>query len=86
MFTDGRRLKLGRSVGLASACLCAFPRIVDPMSPLLLAALLAATPADTLPLPHGYLDALEAGTRSHTGAPGAAYWQQNNERLPYLAV
>lgn len=47
------------------------------MSPLLLAALVLAAPlADTLPVPHGYLDALEAGTRSRTGAPGAAYWQQ----------
>lgn len=46
------------------------------MSPLVLAALIVALPADTLPVPHAYLDALEAGTRSRTGAPGAAYWQQ----------
>jgi hypothetical protein len=46
------------------------------MSPLLFAALILAPPVDTLPVPHGYLDALEAGTRSRTGAPGPAYWQQ----------
>ncbi|MDT8341476.1 MAG: M1 family metallopeptidase [Longimicrobiales bacterium] len=52
--------------------------------PALLAAALALTPAppapasvaDTLPVPHAYLDALAAGTRSRTGAPGPGYWQQ----------
>ncbi|GMV06324.1 MAG: peptidase [Gemmatimonadota bacterium] len=43
---------------------------------LLLAAVLAA-PADTLPVPHAYLDALAAGTRSRTGEPGPRYWQQH---------
>lgn len=41
------------------------------------ALLLAApSPADTLPVPHAHLAALEAGTRSRSGAPGPAYWQQ----------
>ncbi len=47
------------------------------MLPLLLAAVLSAAPADTLPVPHRYLDALAALTRSRTGAPGPRYWQQH---------
>ncbi len=45
---------------------------------LLLAAALAlsAATADTLPVPHSYQAALAAGTRSPSGAPGPAYWQQ----------
>ena len=46
------------------------------MLTLLLAAATALAPLDTLPIPHGYLDALAAGTRSRTGAPGPRYWQQ----------
>jgi hypothetical protein len=50
------------------------------MSPFIFAAALFAAPAaqsaDTLPVPHAYLEALEAGTRSRSGAPGEAYWQQ----------
>jgi hypothetical protein len=46
-------------------------------TPLLLAALLSASvPADTLPVPHAYQNALRADTRSTTGAPGTRYWQQ----------
>lgn len=47
------------------------------MLPLLLAAVLAAPAADTLPVPHRHLAALDAGTRSRDGAPGDAYWQQD---------
>jgi len=53
------------------------------MLPLLLAAattlapLAPLAPLDTLPVPHGYLNALAAGTRSRTGAPGPRYWQQS---------
>jgi len=47
------------------------------MYPFLFAALLFAAPADTLPVPHRYQDALAAGTRSRTGAPGPRYWQQH---------
>ncbi|MEJ2539467.1 MAG: M1 family metallopeptidase [Gemmatimonadota bacterium] len=43
---------------------------------LLAAALPSLTPQDTLPVPHAYLDALEAGTRTRTGAPGPNYWTQ----------
>jgi hypothetical protein len=43
---------------------------------LLVAGALGASPADTLPVPHGTLAALAKGTRSRTGAPGSAYWQQ----------
>ena len=46
------------------------------MLTLLLAAATALAPLDTLPIPHGYLDALAAGTRRRTGAPGPRYWQQ----------
>ncbi|HSG06730.1 MAG TPA: M1 family metallopeptidase [Longimicrobiales bacterium] len=46
------------------------------MLTLLLAASTALAPLDTLPVPHGYLDALAAGTRSRSGAPGPRYWQQ----------
>jgi hypothetical protein len=42
----------------------------------LLTVSLAVLPQDTLPIPHAYLDALESGTRSRTGAPGPDYWQQ----------
>lgn len=55
---------------------------MEAMSPLLVAALLlAASPPDvsrpdTLPVPGAYLEALDAGTRSRSGAPGPAYWQQ----------
>ncbi len=44
-----------------------------------LAGLLAAlTPLqDTLPIPPSYAAALEAGTRSRSGAPGPRYWQQD---------
>jgi hypothetical protein len=47
------------------------------MKTLLLAALVALPQADTLPVPHAYLDALSSGTRSRTGAPGARYWQNS---------
>ncbi|MEZ4417639.1 MAG: M1 family metallopeptidase [Gemmatimonadota bacterium] len=43
------------------------------MKALLLATLLAL-PQDTLPVPHAYLDALAAGTRDRSGAPGPRYW------------
>ncbi len=43
---------------------------------LLAALLLASPPVDTLPVPHAYLNALEAGTRTRSGAPGPRYWQQ----------
>jgi hypothetical protein len=43
------------------------------------ATALAAPAQDTLPVPHAYLDALEAGTRSPTGAPGPDYWTQRVE-------
>lgn len=47
------------------------------MLALLLTAVLAgAAPADTLPVPHAYLAALRAQTRTPTGAPGSRYWQQ----------
>ncbi|NJD20861.1 MAG: M1 family metallopeptidase [Gemmatimonadetes bacterium] len=46
------------------------------MLPVLLAAVLAATPSDTLPVPHRFLAAIEAGTRTRTGVPGPRYWQQ----------
>ncbi len=50
------------------------------MPTLLLAALLlAGAPTDTLPVPHAYLNAIAAGTRSRTGAPGPRYWQQRVE-------
>jgi hypothetical protein len=45
------------------------------MLPYLLALSLVA-PSDTLPVPHAYLSALEAGTRSRSGEPGTGYWQQ----------
>lgn len=47
------------------------------MLPFLLAALLASPAADTLPVPDAYARAVEQGTRSRTGAPGDAYWQQH---------
>ncbi len=43
---------------------------------LLLAGLALGQPADTLPVPHAYQQALAAGTRARTGAPGPRYWQQ----------
>ena len=45
------------------------------MLPILLAAALTL-PADTLPVPHRTLRALEVGTRDRSGNPGANYWQQ----------
>lgn len=48
------------------------------MHPLVI-ALLIASPADTLPVPDAYRDALLSGTRSRTGAPGGDYWQQRVE-------
>lgn len=39
----------------------------------------ALTAQDTLPVPHAYLDALEAGTRTWSGAPGPEYWSQRVE-------
>jgi hypothetical protein len=48
------------------------------MLPLLLAAALtAAAPSDTLPVPHRQLAALEAATRTRAGVPGPRYWQQH---------
>jgi len=47
------------------------------MKALLLAALLGLPQADTLPVPHAYQDALRAGTRSRTGAPGSNYWMNS---------
>ena len=46
------------------------------MLSLLLAAAVLVAPADTLPVPHRHLDALAAGTRARSGAPGPSYWQQ----------
>jgi len=46
------------------------------MLTLLFAAATALAPLDTLPVPHAYLTALEAGTRSRSGAPGPRYWTQ----------
>ncbi len=46
---------------------------------LLAAAIPTLAPQDTLPIPHAYLGALEAGTRSSTGAPGPNYWTQRVE-------
>jgi hypothetical protein len=56
---------------------------MTPMPALLLALLLGAAPLaaaaqapDTLPVPHRFLEALDAGTRTRTGEPGPSYWQQ----------
>jgi hypothetical protein len=43
---------------------------------LLVASLAAAPPADTLPVPHRFQQALEALTRTRTGVSGPRYWQQ----------
>jgi len=43
---------------------------------LLAAALTVLAPRDTLPVPHAYLNAMAAGTRTSTGAPGPDYWTQ----------
>lgn len=37
----------------------------------------AAQPLDTLPVPHAYRRALDAGTRAANGEPGPRYWQQH---------
>ena len=44
------------------------------MKALLLSVFLALPPADTLPVPDFYRSALDAGTRSRSGAPGPSYW------------
>jgi hypothetical protein len=44
------------------------------MKALLLGVLIALPSPDTLPVPDAYRAALEAGTRSRTGAPGPTYW------------
>ena len=37
----------------------------------------ATQPLDTLPVPHAYRRALDAGTRAANGEPGPRYWQQH---------
>lgn len=56
------------------------------MNPLLLTALLLLPQVDTLPVPDAYRAALEAGTRTRTGAPGPAYWTNTVEYAIETAI